>query len=58
MGILIERNVFWRRIEKFCENFSRKRKLRFSLLSDAYIIITSMPILATYELRWNELFCS
>ena len=49
--ILIERNVFWRRVEKFCENFSWRRKLQFSLSSDTCIIITSMPSLATYRVK-------
>ena len=28
--------VFWQRVAKFCEHFSQKQKLLFSLLSDAY----------------------
>ena len=47
----LARNVFRRLVAKFCANFSRKRKFRFSLLSDAYIIITSMPMLATYRVK-------
>ena len=31
--------------------FSRKQKFRFPLLSDAYIIITSMPTFATYRVK-------
>ena len=34
-------------------NFSRKRKFRFSLFSDAYIIITPMPMFATYRVGMN-----
>ena len=49
--ILKERNVLRRRVAKFCANFSRKRKFRFSLLSDTYIIITSMPTCATNYFR-------
>ena len=49
--ILKERNVLRRRVAKFCANFSRKRKFRFSLLSDAYIIITSMPMFSTYRVK-------
>ena len=45
------KEVFLLRVEEFCENFSRKRKLLFSLLSDAYITITSMPILARYRVK-------
>jgi len=36
IGILKERNVFWRWVTKFCGNFSRRWKLQFLLLSDAY----------------------
>ena len=36
---------------KVLANFSRKRKVRFSLLSDAYIIIISMPMFATYRVK-------
>ena len=46
-----ERNVFQRQVAKFCENFSRKRKFRFLLLSDTYIIITSMPMFAMYRVK-------
>ena len=37
---------------KFCENFSRKRKLRFSLLSDAYNCNIDAYI------KWNTVFSS
>ena len=36
---------------KVLANFSRKRKFRFSLLSDSYIIIISMPMFATYRVK-------
>ena len=46
--------VFRRRVPaaKFCENFSRKRKLRFSLLSDAYNYNIDAYI------KWNTVFSS
>ena len=47
IGILKARNV----VAKFCANFSRKRKFRFSLLNGAYIILTSMPLFATYRVK-------
>ena len=46
-AILKARNV----VAKFCANFSRKRKFRFSLLSGAYIILTSMPMFTTYRVK-------
>ena len=36
---------------KVLANFTRKRKFRFSLLSDAYVIIISMPMFATYRVK-------
>jgi len=44
-------NVFWRLVAKFCANCSRKQKFRFMLLSNVYIIITSMPVFATYRVK-------
>ena len=50
--LLCSREIVNRRlVAKFCANFSRKRKFRFSLLSDAYKIIPSMPMFATYRLE-------
>ena len=49
---LKEKNVFGWRVVKFCENFSLKQKLRFSLLCDAYnYMYISMPIVATYRVK-------
>jgi len=45
------RNVFRWLFAKFWANFSRKLKCRFSLLSDTYIIVTSMPMFATYRVK-------
>ena len=54
-----ERNVFWPRVAKFCESFSRKRKLRCSILSNGLlatpITITSMPMFTTYRVKLERI---
>ena len=49
-----KRCLFWWRVAMFCENFSRRRKLRFWLLSNSYnnflaFIMASVPMFATYR---------
>ena len=45
------KECFSRLVAKFYANFSQKQRFQFSLLSDPPIIITSMPMFATYRVK-------
>ena len=44
-------SIFRRRVAKFCESFSRKRKRRCSILSDAYNYNIDAYMFATYSVK-------
>ena len=55
INILKERNVFWRRMTKFCDNFSQKQKLQFLLLSDIYNLWHQCPMFSTYRVQVEQI---
>ena len=54
INILKERDVFRRRVVKFCDNFAQKRKLGFRCCATP-IIMTLMPMFATYGVKEEQM---